>query len=80
VRRGFQPGHGTDSSSSRVQWWRGSVSSVPLTPRSTIRPPRITKASSVLEGLSERRLSGSLTVERARELLGGLVAAELDRA
>ncbi|MFD3694575.1 TetR/AcrR family transcriptional regulator [Streptomyces sp. NPDC058646] len=35
------------------------------------------RLTALVEGLSERRLSGSLTLERARELLTGAVDAEL---
>ncbi|MGV9410502.1 TetR/AcrR family transcriptional regulator [Nocardia sp. NPDC003693] len=37
------------------------------------------RLTTLVEGLSERWLSGSLTVERARELLSGAIVAELGR-
>ncbi|MBL1079840.1 TetR/AcrR family transcriptional regulator [Nocardia sp. 2] len=37
------------------------------------------RLTALVEGLSERWLSGSLTVERARELLSGSIVAELGR-
>ncbi|MFD9697854.1 TetR/AcrR family transcriptional regulator [Lentzea sp. NPDC059081] len=36
------------------------------------------RLTALVEGLSERRHSGSLTVERARELLSGAIGRELD--
>ncbi|WP_434587730.1 TetR family transcriptional regulator C-terminal domain-containing protein [Streptomyces sp. A5-4] len=35
------------------------------------------RLAALVEGISERRLSGSLTLERARELLGGALTVEL---
>lgn len=38
------------------------------------------RLTALVEGLSERRHSGSLTLDRARELLTGALSLELDRA
>ncbi len=53
----------------------GPVTAVDLDPMDTTE-----RLTALVEGLSERWLSGSITLERARDLLRGAIAAELGEA